>query len=118
VRNLSNILIEIAEVALCDPDGESDPTVRQAALLLASVAWNREAGGDHWQPPSAYGEILRDFGSKSPDFRASLVSPNEEEVILHLRAFKRSHYPDDGRLIKDYSVTPEGRIDVRWKELA
>ncbi len=117
-KNLSEVLIEIAEVALAENEPEADAVARQVALLLASIAWNREVGGEHWQPPTAYEAILRNFANENPEFWRSLVASNEEEVIQILRTYKRKHYRGDKRLIKQYSVNPMGRIEVQWQEPA
>jgi hypothetical protein len=111
-RKLSAILIDMARVALKEPEAVPAATGANAALVLAAAAWNREVRGDECNPPESYQPILSEFEGMYPDLWDSMTSGDCESLIGEMRAYKRHHHPHDRRLITVCGMNHRGNVEV------
>ncbi|MDP9350235.1 MAG: hypothetical protein M3P51_01630, partial [Chloroflexota bacterium] len=91
MRKLSELLKQMAQSILTDPEGEPSAEAAHAALLLAHVAWNRSVEG----PGFDYQPILREFEQSDPRLWRELTSPDAEALIEQLAQYKQQHAPED-----------------------
>lgn len=109
---LSAILIELAKVALKEPEAVPAPAGVNAALVLATAAWNREVRGDHWAPAESYLPLLSEFEQLHPDLWTSLATRDCEALIDKMRAYKRRHHPGDQRFVRACGINTKGKVEV------
>jgi hypothetical protein len=114
-EKLSAIMIEMAEHILTRPSDQVSSEAAHAALLLASVAWNREVDEAGAITAENCKVILSEFEEKDPALRSVLMLTDFDELIFILRSFKRSRYPDDKRFVLLCGTTPKGNVRVEWK---
>ncbi|MFZ5832297.1 MAG: hypothetical protein ACOY3P_19600 [Planctomycetota bacterium] len=111
-RKMSEILKEMMERLLRDPEVEPSAEAAHVALLFAHLAWNecvgldceRQAGRDVWQTIEA----------EKPDLWDELKSRDIDAMVDELVEYKQAHYPDDRRRILTCGGTPHGTIRVEW----
>ena len=111
-RKLSAILIDMAKLALKEPEAVPAATGANAALVLAAAAWNREARGDEISPPESYRPLLSEFEKMHPDLWESLISTDCEALIAEMRAYKRRNHPHDRRFIRACGINKKGNVEV------
>jgi hypothetical protein len=111
-RKMSDIMKEMIEQLLRDPQAVPSSEASHVALLFANVAWNecvglgieREACRIVWQT----------IEHEKPDLWDELTSRDIDALIDELVEYKRTRYPDDQRRILTCGGTPEGTIRVEW----
>jgi hypothetical protein len=111
-RKMSDILKEMLERLLRDPEGTPSSEASHVALFLANVAWNecvglgagREACRNVWQAIEA----------EKPDLWDELKSRDIDAMIDELVEYKKARFPDDQRRILTCGGTPHGTIRVEW----
>lgn len=111
-RKMSDILKEMMEQLLRDPQAVPSSEASHVALFFANVAWNecvglgeeREACCNVWQAIEA----------EKPDLWDELKSRDIDAMIDELVEYKRTHFPDDQRRILTCGGTPQGTIRVEW----
>ena len=113
-QKLSELIKDLAFSLLKDPSGIPSPPAAQAALLLASVAWNSTVGDPIL--PNEYREVLEQIDPSGVTLRAELRSQNTEQLIAELVRQKRECYPNDLRRIIGTEMSPEGNVRVHWVE--
>jgi len=114
-NKLSEIMIEMAKQLLRIPNSIPSSESAHVALLLASVAWNREVVGDDFQNNREYRYAIKHMEKDNPDLWNELVSLDCETMISHLCKYKRQHYLTDAREISSCGTNERGNIAVNWK---
>jgi hypothetical protein len=109
-RKLSEILKEMLETVLRDPDAASDEA-SIVALYLANVAWNESVGMDHER--DTYRNVWESIEAENPELWNDLKSNDINAMIDELIAYKHAHYPDDRRRILGCGNLG-GKIRVEW----
>ena len=113
-EKLSAIMIKMAETVLKDTNAVSIEA-SHIALLLASIAWNREVWGNDFQSTKQYWEIIKELEEYNTLFWEDLKSRDCEVLIDELRYFKRKHYPQDNRIIKSCGSNERRKVQVIWE---
>jgi hypothetical protein len=113
---LSGCVIAMAETVLIRPSDEVSDEAAHAALLLASVAWNREVDDGRPGAGKEYLSILMEFERQNSSLRGELTSPDCEALIGQMREFKRQHHPDDHRFILSCGIKQNANVQVIWEE--
>ncbi len=98
-EKLSAIMIEMAKCVLKNPDKLPSSGAAHTALLLASIAWNREVLDERFQFDTQYLVLINEFEKECGAFWDELRATNCETLITFLRDYKKQHYPDDKRMI-------------------
>lgn len=114
LKKLSEIMIEMAKQLLKMPNKIPSSESAHVALLLASVAWNREVMGGDFQSNKEYGYAIKDMEKHNPNLWNELVSLDCETMISHLRNYKRQNYLYDTRKITSCGTNERGNIQVTW----
>ena len=113
-RKMSEILKEMAESLLRDPDSSSSEA-DHVALLFAHVAWNQSVGLDAGQQD--YHPVMEAIENENPELWNELTSNDINAMIRKLVRYKKKHYPDDRRRILVCGMI-EGKIRVEWLQPA
>lgn len=111
-RKMSEIMKEMLEVLLRNPQKVPSSEASHVAMFFANVAWNeciglgaeREACSNVWQTIEA----------EKPDLWDELKSKDIDAMIDELVEYKMAHYPNDRRRILTCGSTPQGTIRVEW----
>jgi hypothetical protein len=96
---------------LKDPDGIPSLPAAQAALMLASVAWNRSVGDTI--SPDEYRQIFQQLTCGVTPW-GELRCDDTDQLIADLAERKRERYPNDARRIIGTEVNAEGNVRVHW----
>ena len=100
-QKLSEIIQEMALRLLKDPEAFPSFPVAQAALMLASAAWNCAVEETEWSGPTPSVELR---------------SNDTGRLIAELVEHKRDRYPNDLRRIVATELSPDGSVRVHWVE--
>ena len=111
-KKLSEMLKEMAERLLRDPDAVPSSEAFNVALMFANIAWNETVGLDNARQGfrSAWEMIEAD----NPALWNELKSNDAGAMIDELIRFKQEHYPNDKRRILACGTTPESNVRVEW----
>ncbi len=115
VRKMSEILKEMSERLLRNPDGDPSSGAAHIALMFANIAWNEGIGVIH--PRDRYREAWEVFEAENPTLWSELKSNDVDALIDELVAFKRKHHPNDQRRILACGI-PDGKVRVEWLDAA
>jgi hypothetical protein len=110
-RKMSEIMEEMAQTVLRDPDSSSWEA-DHVALFLANAAWNESVGLDHER--DTYRNVWESIEADKPDLWNELKSDDVDAMIDELVAYKKKHYPNDLRRILTCGSTPQGTLRVEW----
>jgi hypothetical protein len=110
-RKMSEILKEMSEVLLREPDAAHSSEAAHVALMFANMAWNEAVGLVH--PRSASRSAWESIEAENPELWSEFKSNDVEAMLDELVAFKKTHYPHDLRRILTCGI-PDGRIRVEW----
>ena len=112
LRKMSDIMKEMSERLLCDPQGSPSSEASHVALFLANVAWNEcvRLGAER----EACCNVWKDIEAEKPDLWDELKSRDINAMIDELVEYKKAHFPDDLRRILTCGGTPEGTLRVEW----
>ncbi len=110
-RQMSEMLKEMLEQLLRDPDTSSDEA-SHVALFLANMAWNECVGMGSER--ESYRSVWSVFEAENPNLWDELKSRDIDAMIDELVEYKKTHYPDDQRRILTCGCTPHGTIRVEW----
>lgn len=110
-RQMSEMLKEMLEQLLRDPDTSSDEA-SHFALFLANMAWNECVGMGSER--ESYRSVWSVFEAENPNLWDELKSRDIDAMIDELVEYKKTHYPDDQRRILTCGCTPHGTIRVEW----
>lgn len=111
---LSEIMIEMAKLLLKEPEETPNSEACHAALLLASIAWNREIVGDDFQSNNQYDIFIKEIEKYNPLLWDEFISLDYEDMILKLRKYKRNKYLFDTREIISCGTNKRENIEVKW----
>ena len=111
-RKMSDIMLEMSDRLMLDPDAIHSSEARHVALFFANLAWNecvglgaeRELTKNVWQSIEA----------ANPDLWDELKSKDIDALIDELVEYKKAHFPDDRRRILLCGGTPHSTIHVEW----
>ena len=108
-QKLSQILKEMAQRLLVDPDRRPSSEAASAALLLSSAVWNMAV--EQKYDIALCKTAIREFEQSNPTFWDELKSKKWQKTILRLAEYKKERYPDDNRIIIGCAVM-EDKIRV------
>ena len=111
-RKMSDIMKEMSERLLRDPEAVHSSEAAHVALFFANLAWNecvglgaeREGTKNVWQAIEA----------ENPKLWDELKSRDIDAMIDELVEYKKANYPDDQRRILTCGGTPHSTIRVEW----
>ncbi len=105
-RKMSDIMKEMSERLLRDPQGNPSSEASHVAVFLANVAWNECVGlGAELE---ACSNVWKAIEAEKPDLWDELKSRDIDAMIDELVAYKKVHFPDDQRRILTCGGTPGG----------
>ena len=110
-RKMSEIMKEMAERLLRNPDADHSPEAMHVALFFANVAWNESVGLDGER--EGYRKAWEVIEAENPDLWTEFTSNDVPGMIDGLVRYKQTHYPDDRRRILTCGI-PDGKIRVEW----
>jgi len=111
-QKLSELIKDMALSLLKPPGATPSPPAAQAALTLATFAWNSAVGDTVL--PDDYGKVIEQINRREATFWAELRSQNADQLIAELVRQKRERYPNDLRRIVGTEMSPEGNVRVHW----
>ncbi len=111
-RKMSDIMKEMLEQLLRDPDAVPSTEASHVALFFANAAWNECVGLAHER--ERYRNVWQTIEAEKPDLWDELKSRDIDAMIDELVEYKKAHFPDDGRRILTCGGTPHGTIRVEW----
>lgn len=109
---MSDIMKEIMERLLRDPQAVPSSEAAHVALYFANVAWNERVGLGAER--EACRNVWQAIEAEKPDLWDELKSRDIDAMIDELVEYKKAHYPDDERRILACGSTPHGTIRVEW----
>lgn len=110
-RKMSEIMKEMAERLLRDPDADHSPEAMHVALFFATVAWNESVGIDGAR--EGYRNVWEAIEAENPELWTEFTSHDTNGMIDELLRYKQTNYPDDRRRILTCGI-PEGKVRVEW----
>jgi hypothetical protein len=110
-RKMSEIMKEMSETLLRNPDGVPSSEAAHVALLSAHVAWNESVGLDHAREGCR--NVWETIEAENPALWNELKSNNIDAMIDELIRYKKAHYPNDRRRILVCGMVP-GKVHVEW----
>ena len=110
-RKMSEMLKEMSEVLLRNPDAAHSSEAAHVALFFANVAWNECVGLDHAR--EGYRNVWEEIEADNPALWNEFNSNDIDGMIDELVQYKQEHFPDDKRRILTCGI-PDGRIRVEW----
>ncbi len=111
-HKLSEIMKEMSELLLRDPDKTPSSEAAHVALFFANVAWNECVGmGAERERTKNVWETIE---AENPELWNELKSNDIDGMIDELVEYKKAHYADDRRRILTCGGTPHGTIRVEW----
>lgn len=114
-RKMSEILKEMSERLLRNPDGARSSEAAHVALMFANIAWNETVGLVH--PREGYRPAWEKIAAENPAMWSEFKSNDVDAMIDELVRFKKQHYPDDQRRILTCGM-PDGKVRVEWVDAA
>ena len=110
-RKMSEIMKEMAERLLRNPDADHSSEAAHVALLFANVAWNDSVGLD--QAKDGYRNVWEAIEAENPELWNEFKTTDINAMIEELVRYKQTHYPDDRRRILTCGI-PAGKVRVEW----
>lgn len=101
LRKMSEVLLDVAEPMLEDPDLPDDPDTFKATLNLVAALWNASRPGVPDGGKAEKQKIL----DRMRDFALAPVPPEVERQCDEVMDRARSRYPDEDQLIVGVQVT-------------
>ena len=110
-RKMSEIMKEMSEVLLRNPDNIPSSEAAHVALFFANVAWNESVGLAHAR--EGYRKAWETIEAENPELWNELKSNDINGMIDELVRYKKARYPDDKRRILTCGI-PDGKVRVEW----
>jgi hypothetical protein len=110
-RKMSEILEEMANLALRQPSKAPSEEAAQVALFFANVAWNESVGLTDSREGGRH--VWKTIEADNPQLWKELKSNDVNALIDDLVQYKKTHYPDDRRRILTCGSV-DGKIRVEW----
>ena len=114
-QKLSEILKEMSETLLNDPEKVPSSEAAHVALFFANVAWNECVGLDGAR--EGYRNVWETIEADNPELWNEFKSNDIDAMIDELVDYKKTHYPDDRRRILTCGI-PDGKVRVEWLNAA
>lgn len=114
-RKMSEMLKEMSEVLLHNPDATHSSQAAHIALMFANIAWNESVGLVH--PREGYRSAWEIIEADNPELWTEFKSNDINAMIDELVQYKQAHFSDDRRRILTCGI-PDGRIRVEWLHAA
>jgi hypothetical protein len=111
-RQMSEMLKEMAERLLREPDAVPSSEAFNVALMFSNIAWNETVGLD--EARQGYRSLWEQIEAENPALWNELKSNDVDAMIDALVQFKREHYPDDQRRILTCGTTTQSTLRVEW----
>jgi hypothetical protein len=110
-RKMSEMLKEMSEVLMRNPDEPPSSEAAHVALFFANLAWNECVGLDHAREGcrNVWEEIEADNPTLWNEFKSNDIDGMVDELVR----YKQKHFPDDKRRILTCGI-PHGSIRVEW----
>jgi len=115
-RKMSDIMKEMTERLLRNPDVAHSSEAFHVALFFANMAWNECVGLDH--PREGYRNMWESIEAGNAALWNELKSNDIDAMIDELVEYKKAHYPNDRRRILACGGTPDGTTHVEWLQPA
>src|SRR6185312_10990833 len=96
-RKMSEIMKEMSETLLREPDAAHSSEAAHVALMFANVAWNEAVGLGHAR--EGYRSAWEVIEAENPELWNEFKSTDVAAMLDELVAFKKKHYPHDLRRI-------------------
>ena len=113
-QKLSELIKGMAWLLLKDPGAIPSLPAAQAALMLASVAWNIAVGDIVL--PDEYRKVIEQIDRSGVILGVELRCDDIDKLIAELVEHKRERYPNDFRRIIATEMSREGNVRVHWVE--
>jgi hypothetical protein len=110
-RKMSEILKEMAETLLRNPDNVPSSEASHIALLFANAAWNECVGLG--QDREGYRHAWETIEAENPAFWNEFTTSDVDAIMDGLVQYKQAHYPDDRRRVLTCGTHGE-RVRVEW----
>src|SRR5208283_2725509 len=111
-RKMSDIMKEMMEFLLRDPETAHSSEAVHVALFFANLAWNECVGLG--AEPERTKNIWQAIEAEKPNLWDELKSRDIDAMIDELVEYKKAHFPDDQRRILACGGTDHGTIRVEW----
>ena len=105
-RKLSEIIKEMAQQLLKDPEAGSTEPATMAALILAGTAWNSAIGDNLMR--EKHREIIDQIDWDGVTPWEELSGSDTDRLIAELVDYKRERFPNDLRRVVATEMSPEG----------
>ncbi len=110
-RKMSEIMKEMAERLLRNPDDAHSSEAMHVSLMFANIAWNETVGLGHAR--KGYRSAWEMIEAENPEMWSEFKSTDVDAMIDELVRYKKQRYPDDQRRILSCGI-PDGRVRVEW----
>lgn len=110
-RKMSEIMQEMSERLLRDPDAPHSSEAAHVALMFANIAWNEAVGLVHAR--EGYRSAWEIIEAENSALWSEFKSNDVEGMIDELVEYKKQHFLDDQRRILICGLL-DGNIRVEW----
>jgi hypothetical protein len=114
-RKMSEIMKEMSESLLRNPDATHSSEAAHVALMFANIAWNETVGLGRAR--EGYRSAWEMIEAENPEMWSEFKSNDVEAMIDELVEYKKKKYPDDQRRILLCGI-PDGKVRVEWLHAA
>ena len=114
-RKMSEIMKEMSERLLRNPDGVPSSEAAHVALMFANIAWNESVGLSHSR--NGYRSAWESIEASNPQMWSEFKTNDVDAMIDELVQFKKQNYPDDQRRILTCGI-PDSKVRVEWLNAA
>jgi hypothetical protein len=111
-RKMSDIMKEMLERLLVNPEAAHSPEAFHIALFFANLAWNECVGLGAERERTK--NIWQTFEAENPNLWDELKSRDIDGMVDELVEYKNAHFPDDRRRILACGSTDHSTIRVEW----
>lgn len=110
-RKMSEIMKEMSERPLRQPDAAHSSEAAHVALMFANFAWNETVGLGYAR--EGYRSAWEVIEAENPEMWSEFKSNDIDLMIDELIEYKQQHFPGDQRRILTCGI-PNGNIRVEW----
>jgi len=108
---MSEVMKEMSERLLRNPDAVHSSEAAHVALMFANIAWNETVGLG--QARNGYRSVWEMIEAENPEMWSEFKSNDVNAMIDELVHYKRENFPDDQRRILTCGI-PDGKVRVEW----
>ncbi len=110
-QKMSEIMNQMSELLLRDPDAAYSSEAAHVALMFANIAWNETVGLGHAR--ENYRSAWETIEADNPTLWSEFKSNDIDTMIDELVEFKQQRFGDDHRRILTCGI-PDGKIRIEW----